>query len=194
MNNQSTIKYGGIAFIISGLFYLVTFFTGGTVFYGIFGILATSLMAPSIMGLYRYYSQKDGSYKVILGTLALIVGAAFIVFLYWFSLVAVMSQDAIAQTSEEAQMNFDAFVGSITAISIMFGNIIFIGTFLMGLSSLKTGSDPKWMGWLAIVGSVVTLPWFFFAVMPPILQFIPAFGFLIVVIWMVAMGVRMYRI
>jgi ABC-type antimicrobial peptide transport system permease subunit len=85
-------------------------------------------------------------------------------------------------------------LGSIVSgMGIMFGNIFFLGTFLLALTSVRDDVDPKWLGWLGMLGSVVTFPWFFFVWAPPILQMIPAFGFAIVIIWMIVMGVRMAR-
>jgi hypothetical protein len=75
----------------------------------------------------------------------------------------------------------------------MFGNILFLGTFLLALTSVRANSDPKWLGWLGMVGSVITIPWFIFFWAPPILQMIPAFGFALVIIWMIVMGVRLGR-
>ena len=76
MLDEKTIKYGGWTIILASLFYILTFIFKGTL-YGIFGLIATCMMAPTIWGLYKYYRLNDDGYKVRLGTLALIIGAFY---------------------------------------------------------------------------------------------------------------------
>jgi hypothetical protein len=188
MLDSKTIKYGGWAFIASALLYILTFIFRG-IPYGIFGLEATILMAPAIWGLYLYYRQSSESYLVRLGTLALVVGSLFIVWLYAAALVGGLVESELGPPSAEIEI-----LGStVSGVGIMFGNTIFIGTFLLALTSVRSSSDPKWLGWLGMVGSVITIPWFLFVWAPPILQMIPAFGFALVIIWMIVMGVRMAR-
>ena len=188
MLDSKTVKYGGWALIVSALLYILTFIFSG-IPYGIFGLEATILMAPAIWGLYLYYRGSSESYLIRLGTLALVVGSLFIIWLYASALVAGLVENELGPPSAE----IEAFGRTVSGVGIMFGNIIFIGTFLLALTSVRSGSDPKWLGWLGMIGSVVTIPWFFFVWAPPILQMIPAFGFAIVIIWMIVMGVRMAR-
>lgn len=187
-----TIRYGGWTFALAALLYIPTFVVRGAP-YGLFGLLATILLAPSVWGLYEYYGRHDEGYKIRLGTVALLVGALFITGLYWGALVAGLAERELGQPLADIEAAFEGFTSAVGAVAIMLGNIIFIGTFLLALSSVQTGSDPKWLGWLGIVGSVLTFPWFFFALAPPILQAGPALGFLLVIVWMVVMGVRMAR-
>jgi hypothetical protein len=191
MLDSKTIKYGGWAFILSSLLYILTFVTSGSsrTLYGVFGLEATILLAPSIWGLYLYYRRGSESYMVRLGVLALVVGAVFIVWLYAAALVAGLAEQEFGQLSAEIES-----MGTIVSgVGIMFGNILFIGTFLLALTSVRDDVDPKWLGWLGMIGSVITIPWFFFAWAPSILQTIPAIGFALVIIWMIVMGVRMAR-
>jgi hypothetical protein len=188
MLDSQTIKYGGWALIVSALFYILTFIFKG-IPYGIFGLEATVLMAPAIWGLYVYYRQSSESYLIRLGTLALVVGSLFIVWLYAVVLVGGLVESELGPPSTE----IETMGSTVSGVGIMFGNIIFIGTFLLALTSVRAGSDPKWLGWLGMIGSVITIPWFFFVWAPPILQIIPAVGFALVIIWMIVMGVRMAR-
>lgn len=192
MLDSKTINYGGWTIILASLFYILTFIFSG-VPYGIFGLIATCLMAPTIWGLYKYYGLNDDGYKVRLGTLALIVGALFIVWLYGSALVGGLIEKEFNASNSDLLAGFKTFLTTVSGIGIMFGNIIFLGTFLLALSTLQTGSDPKWLGWIGLLGSVITVPWFFFLLAPPILQMIPAFGFALVLIWMIVMGVRLIR-
>jgi hypothetical protein len=192
MLDSKTIKYGGWTLILASLFYILTFIFRG-VPYGIFGLIATCLMAPTIWGLYEYYKQNDDGYKVRLGTLALIVGSLFIVWLYGSVLVAGLIEKEFSASNSDLLTAFETLLTTISGVGIMFGNIIFLGTFLLALSTVQTGSDPKWLGWLGLVGSVITIPWFFFLLASPILQMIPALGFAIVLIWMIVMGIRLIR-
>lgn len=191
MLDSKTIKYGGWAFILSSLLYILTFVTSGSsrTLYGVFGLEATILLAPSIWGLYLYYRRGSESYLVRLGTIALVVGAVFIVWLYAAALVAGLAEQELGQLGAE----IEAMGTTVSGVGIMFGNILFIGTFLLALTSVRDGVDPKWLGWLGMIGSVITIPWFVFVWAPPILQIIPTFGFALVIIWMIVMGVRMAR-
>jgi hypothetical protein len=191
MLDSKTIKFGGWALILAGLLYILTFVTSGSnrTLYGIFGIEGTILMFPAIWGLYLYYRRSSESYLVRLGTLAMVVSGLFIVWLYASALASGLLESELGQVSAEIET-----LGSIVSgMGIMFGNIFFLGTFLLALTSVRDDVDPKWLGWLGMLGSVVTFPWFFFVWAPPILQMIPAFGFAIVIIWMIVMGVRMAR-
>lgn len=172
------------------MLYILTFIFSGTgIPYGIFGLEATVLLAPAIWGLYLYYRRSSESYLVRLGTLALVVGSLFIVWLYAAALVGGLVESELGQPSAEIET-----LGSIVSgVGIMFGNILFIGTFLLALTSVRSDSDPKWLGWLGMIGCVITIPWFFFLWAPPILQMIPASGYAIVLIWMIVMGLRMAR-
>lgn len=191
MLDAKTIKYGGWAFILSSLFYILTFITSGNsrILYGVFGLEGTVLLAPAIWGLYLYYRRSSESYLVRLGTMALVVGAFFIVWLYGMALVAGLAAQDMGELSAEIEI----MGTTVSGVGIMFGNILFLGTFLLALTSVRDEVDPKWLGWLGMIGSLVTIPWFFFVWTPPILQFIPAFGFALVIIWMIVMGVRMAR-
>ena len=191
MLDSKTIKFGGWALILAGLLYILTFVTSGSnrTLYGIFGIEGTILMFPAIWGLYLHYRRSSESYLVRLGTLAMVVSGLFIVWLYASALASGLLESELGQVSAEIET-----LGSIVSgMGIMFGNIFFLGTFLLALTSVRDDVDPKWLGWLGMLGSVVTFPWFFFVWAPPILQMIPAFGFAIVIIWMIVMGVRMAR-
>lgn len=191
MLDAKTIKFGGWAFILSSLFYILTFITSGNsrILYGVFGLEGTVLLAPAIWGLYLYYRRSSESYLVRLGTMALVVGALFIVWLYGTALVAGLAAQDMGELSAEIEIMGTTLSG----VGIMFGNILFLGTFLLALTSVRDEVDPKWLGWLGMIGSLVTIPWFFFVWAPPILQIIPAFGFALVIIWMIVMGVRMAR-
>lgn len=191
MLDAKTIKFGGWAFILSSLFYILTFITSGNsrILYGVFGLEGTVLLAPAIWGLYLYYRRSSESYLVRLGTMALVVGAFFIVWLYGTALVAGLAAQEMGELSAEIEI----MGTTVSGVGIMFGNILFLGTFLLALTSVRDEVDPKWLGWLGMIGSLVTLPWFFFVWAPPMLQIIPAFGFALVIIWMIVMGVRMAR-
>jgi hypothetical protein len=191
MLDAKTIKFGGWAFILSSLFYILTFITSGNsrILYGVFGLEGTVLLAPAIWGLYLYYRRSSESYLVRLGTMALVVGAFFIVWLYGTALVAGLAAQDMGELSAEIEI----MGTTVSGVGIMFGNILFLGTFLLALTSVRDEVDPKWMGWLGMIGSLVTIPWFFFVWAPPMLQIIPAFGFALVIIWMIVMGVRMAR-
>ena len=191
MLDAKTIKFGGWAFILSSLFFILTFITSGNsrILYGVFGLEGTVLLAPAIWGLYLYYRRSSESYLVRLGTMALVVGAFFIVWLYGTALVAGLAAQEMGELSAEIEIMGTTVSGG----GIMFGNILFLGTFLLALTSVRDEVDPKWLGWLGMIGSLVTLPWFFFVWAPPMLQIIPAFGFALVIIWMIVMGVRMAR-
>jgi len=91
-----TIKYGGLTLILAALFYIPTFIFKGSL-YGLSGLIATILMAPSIWGLYEYYGRHDEGYKIRLGTLALIIGALFITGLYWAALVGGLAEQEMGQ-------------------------------------------------------------------------------------------------
>jgi len=125
--------------------------------------------------------------------LALIVGSLFIVWLYGSVLVGGLIENEFSASNSDLLAAFETFLTTVSGIGIMFGNIIFMGTLLLALSTVQTGSDPKWLGWLGLVGSVITIPWFFFLLAPPILQMIPAVGFAFVLFWMIVMGVRLIR-
>lgn len=191
MLDAKTIKFGGWVFILSSLFYILTFITSGNsrILYGVFGLEGTVLLAPAIWGLYLYYRRSSESYLVRLGTLALVVGALFIVWLYGTALVAGLAAQEMGELSAE----IETLVTIVSGVGIMFGNILFLGTFLLALTSVRDEVDPKWLGWLGMIGSLVTIPWFIFVWAPPMLQIIPAFGFALVIIWMIVMGVRMAR-
>jgi hypothetical protein len=191
MLDAKTIKFGGWVFILSSLFYILTFITSGNsrILYGVFGLEGTVLLAPAIWGLYLYYRRSSESYLVRLGTMALVVGAFFIVWLYGTALVAGLAAQDMGELSAEIEI----MGTTVSGVGIMFGNILFLGTFLLALTSVRDEVDPKWLGWLGMIGSLVTIPWFFFVWAPPMLQIIPAFGFALVIIWMIVMGVRMAR-
>jgi hypothetical protein len=191
MLDSKTIKYGGWALILSSLLYILTFVTSGSsrTLYGVFGLEATILLAPAIWGLYLYFRRSSESYLVRLGTMALVVGALFIIWLYASALVKGLVESEFGPVGAEVE----ALGAAVSGAGIMFGNTLFLGTFLLSLTSVRDDVDPKWLGWLGMIGSVITIPWFFFVWASPILQMIPAFGFAIVIIWMIAMGVRMAR-
>lgn len=191
MLDSKTIKYGGWALILSSLLYLLTFvFSGGSrTLYGSFGLEATIVLAPAIWGLYLYYQQSSESYLIRLGILALVVGALFIVWLYGSAMVAGVAAAEFGELSAE----MEAMGSTVSGVGIMYGNILFLGTFLLALTSVRDDVDPKWLGWLGMIGSIITIPWFIFPWAPPILQIVPAIGFALVIIWMIVMGVRMAR-
>lgn len=187
MTGNDTIRYGGWALILSALLYASTFLSNALaarIAYGAGGLLATVLLVPATAGLYAAHKRHDDSYRVPLAAMALLIGAFFLPWLYGGALAA-----GLAGIEPSAEGMGDA----VTNVGIMFGNVTFVGTFLLALSGLRTGPGAKWLAWVGLVGSAVTAPWFAFPFMPPILQILPALGFLLVIVWMVGVGLGMAR-
>ena len=61
------------------------------------------------------------------------------------------------------------------------------------MAALRNGKDPAWLAWMGITGGVVAWGWFGFGWLGPLFDFVPAFGFLLTLIWLIIVGVRMVR-
>lgn len=181
-------RLGGVLLILTSIFYVLTFIFSGAI-YGVFGLIATVLMGPTILVLYSRYRGNEGGIAHRIGLIALIVGSLCISLLYIAAFLGSVIEGS-GKLDQTVVAGLEVLLTSLSGLGIMFGNTIFIGTFIYALISVRDSKDPKWLGWIGMVGSVVTLPWFLFTMMPPILQIIPAFGFAVVLIWLTIIGAK----
>ena len=154
-----------------------------------------------LLALYRSITVEPGAALAQLGFAAALMGAAFL-----SVSVAIFGGGAMKELADAWAAAADKevpFAVAEATVLVSFdigawGNLVFYGVapIIYGLAIAWTGLYPKWLGWVAVVGGVgialIELVIFSQGVSRVTSTFYVA-AFLVVTLWLLAMGVLMWR-
>jgi hypothetical protein len=186
---------GGAAGVLSAACFLGSALVNGLVVsnqaaYGWLGLFGSILAIPFFWALY-YRAVRDANRQTLqLAFIAIAIGGVLYTWLYLGAVLHHAVAPLVGETGQGADLAAALF-DKLSQVSIITGTVYFVGTFLFAANGLRRGPGPRWANWVGVVGSALTVFWFGLGILPDILAFISAIGFILTWVWMVAHGVRM---
>jgi len=167
--------------------------------YGWLGLIGLVLAVPFTYGLFLLV--RSALKEAWLGSVFMVAGLivlfpAYVLAMLTATSLAPLFDDLGESAADSIYVVFKSF-GGIATLMFLLGSLLTfsIAPWLLSAGWLKSGTTPRWIGWLGVFAGVTGLAWAGLLLDEPgILQLIWAINAFANIIWIIAAGATMARI